>query len=124
VNYGEKVKHIRKRNGVTTSELGKYLEVSQSMISQVERGVTRFSDDKALKMAKYFNMPIDFFLNDDYVSLDEFEVDTKTKKLLNDSNLVDYIVLADKAKKENISIKELEDAINFIISIKRNREAD
>jgi transcriptional regulator with XRE-family HTH domain len=124
MNYGEKVKHVRKTQGMSATTLAKQLGVSQPTISQVEKGLYRLSDENTLTMAKLFKVPVEFFLNDDYVSLDEFEMDIKTKKLLNDSNLVNYIVLADKANKENISIKELEEAINFIISIKRNREAD
>jgi transcriptional regulator with XRE-family HTH domain len=124
MKYGEKVRYVRKKKGKTATELAKYLEVTSAMVSNVERGISQFSDDNTLKMAKYFEIPVDFFLNENYISLEDFEMNDKTKNILADSDLINYIVLADKAKKADITPAELDDAINFIIQIKKARKAD
>lgn len=121
MNYGEKVRYVRKRQGKTATELAGYLNISSSMVSQVEKGASRFSDENTLKMAMFFEVPVDFFLNDNYVSLNDFELNDKAKTILEDNDLIDYIVLADKAKKADITPAELEEAINFIIQLKEKR---
>lgn len=125
MTYGEKIKHVRKRHGMSATVLAKNLGVSQPTISQVEKGMYQLSDENTLAMAKLFNVPVDYFLNNSYHSLDEFDLDVKKTKLLNNNNLMNYIVLAENASKNDVSIEELEQAINFIIELKKkNRESN
>lgn len=124
MNYGEKTKDIRKRHGMSATALAEHLGTSQSMISQVERGLTRLSEEKTLKMATLFNVPVEYFINESYVSLSEFDIDVQQKRLLSQSNLMDFVVLANDAVKNDVSIKELKDAIDFIIQLKKRRGND
>jgi len=119
MTYGEKVKHVRKRHGMSQTKLAEKLGLKQSTISQVEDGQFQLSDENTLTMAKLFSVPVDYFLNDSYHSLDEFDINVQQKRLLSDNNLMDYIVLASNASKNDVSIEELEQAINFIIELKK-----
>lgn len=119
MEYGEKIKHLRKRNGMSQTKLADKLGIKQSTVSQVEDGKFCLSEENTLALAKLFDVPVDYFLDDSYHSLDEFNIDVQQKRLLSDNNLMDYIVLASNASKNDISLEELEQAINFIIKLKK-----
>ncbi|MEQ8685971.1 MAG: HigA family addiction module antitoxin [Imperialibacter sp.] len=48
---------------ITTYKLAKSIGVDQIRISQLIKGKRRFSADTCLRLAKYFNMSADFWLN-------------------------------------------------------------
>ena len=119
MNYGEKVRYAMKKAGKKSGEVAEYVGVSQAMISKVINGNSAFAPDNLKKFAKFVNTPIDFFIKDNHIPLDEMMINERIRLILTGSNTSDYIVLADTAKKANITPAELEKAINFIIEIKK-----
>jgi transcriptional regulator with XRE-family HTH domain len=93
------------------------------MISKVENGSSEFSDVNLKKLADFLNTPIEFFINENAISLEDYSLNKKARTILADSKSVSYIVLADKAKAADISPDELERAIDFLISIKKGQNS-
>ena len=62
---GEKLHILRQRHGLTTRELAAQLGVSYVQISRIETGVRKPSADLILKIALFFNIPVDQLMRDD-----------------------------------------------------------
>ncbi|EQA38231.1 addiction module antidote protein HigA [Leptospira inadai serovar Lyme str. 10] len=63
---------------ISAYRLSKELGVSESLISQIIHGKKSISPDTAIRLARYFNMSPDFWLN--YQRAFDLEELTKTKK--------------------------------------------
>lgn len=59
---GQKIRNIRKEKGLTIEELAQKIEVSQSMVSQIERGQANPSLDTLWKVSHVLGTPIFSFL--------------------------------------------------------------
>src|SRR5262249_40591944 len=59
VNFGEYLKSLRTRRGLSLREVQSQTEVSNSFISQVERGVRWPSIDVVMKLARVYGVPAD-----------------------------------------------------------------
>lgn len=62
---GKRIRHFRKSQGFTAEELAKKAGVSQSMISQIERGQVSPSLDTLWKMSHCLKVPIFSFFEED-----------------------------------------------------------
>ena len=62
VNFGERLKKLRKENNLTQSELAKQLHVTKSIISYYELGDRTPSTDILIKLAYIFNVSTDYLL--------------------------------------------------------------
>ncbi len=62
VNFGERLKKLRKENRLTQSELAKQLHVTKSIISYYELGDRTPSTDILIKLAYIFNVSTDYLL--------------------------------------------------------------
>lgn len=58
---GSRLTTLRHLDGLTQTELADELEVSQSFLSQVEKGVKSFPMDVARAAADRYNLPVEFF---------------------------------------------------------------
>jgi transcriptional regulator with XRE-family HTH domain len=70
---GEKMRMLRKRHGMTTTELAEalgYAASSNSYISEVETGKRRPKIEFVLKVSRLFNVPADTLIKDE-LELDE-----------------------------------------------------
>jgi len=65
MNNFRRVKELRKRGGLSARELGEKLGLSQQYISDIENGRTIPSVSVLNKLAAYFNVPTDYFLDND-----------------------------------------------------------
>lgn len=59
---GEKIRYLRIRNNLTSKELSKALNISESSVSLIENGKRRPSLDIIIKIADYFKVTTDFLL--------------------------------------------------------------
>lgn len=118
MTLGEKVRFVREKAGLTTEELARRLEVSQSYISHVENNRRLLGRDRIVALAKTLDIPVEFFLREDIHRLDELKAGSALRARLSDSRFVNYLVALDKAVEANISPEELEQAIAFIQSYK------
>lgn len=60
---GEKIKELRKENGITQEELAKNIDVSTSMVGMYETNARKPSYEVLIKIAKYFKVSTDYLLN-------------------------------------------------------------
>ncbi len=64
-NIGLKIKRKRTEKGLYQEHLAKALHVDRSVISKWETGVSEPSIEQLKQISIFFNVPVDFFLNDD-----------------------------------------------------------
>ena len=65
MDFATKLKEMRTLNGLTQQELADKLDVSTSIIGDVERGARGISTNVALRLSKYFNTDVDYWLKED-----------------------------------------------------------
>ncbi|HWR42052.1 helix-turn-helix transcriptional regulator [Sporomusa sp.] len=121
MKFGDKVRCVREKFSLTTEQLAKLLNVTQSYISHVENNRRQLGRDKIVVLAKELNIPVEFFLRDDVETLEEIEINDKLKTMLTDGKYLNYFVVVDKAVEANISPEELEQAIEFIKRYKKTQ---
>jgi len=56
---GEKVRFLRKKQGLSTRQLGNKLEVTGSYLNRIENGLKRPSIDLVERMSRYFGVTTD-----------------------------------------------------------------
>ena len=60
---GQRVREVRKENGMTLAELGERIGRSKQWLSELERGNIRLTYDMAVKIAQVFGKTPDIFLS-------------------------------------------------------------
>lgn len=107
---GKRLYQLRNDNKITQKELASILNISNSTLSQYENNLRIPSDEIKIKIAKYFNVSIDYLLGitDQKMSPSkDIAVDNEFKELLNDPQLLvafkDFKNLSDNDKKEIIN---------------------
>lgn len=118
MTLGEKVRLVREKAGLTTEELARRLNVSQSYISHVENNRRLLGRDRIVALAKTLDIPVEFFMRDDVRSFDELKATPTLQARLAGSRYVNYLVVIDKAVEAGVSPEELERAIEFIRNYK------
>lgn len=58
-------KHLLEENQVTPYQVSKATGISQSTLSDWKTGRAKPKADKLLKLAKYFGVTVDYFLNEE-----------------------------------------------------------
>lgn len=58
----ERVHNLREDNDKKQRELAEYFNVSQNTYSQYETGVIALSAENAVKLAKFYNVSVDYLL--------------------------------------------------------------
>lgn len=121
MNFGDKVRYVRKKLSLTTEQLAKLLHVTQSYISHIENNRRQLGRDKVLLLADQLHVPVEFFLRDDVKTLEELELSVQLQTKLKDKGYLNYFIAVDKAVEASISPAELEEAIEFIKRYKRTQ---
>ena len=69
--FGERIQELRKDKGIKQAELANILGVSRDMLSNYERGQYVMPDDIKVKLAKHFNVSLDYLIGaiDDEIPL-------------------------------------------------------
>lgn len=107
LNIGDKVTALRKAKNWSQSDLAKAIDASRDIIGKYERNENSPSIEMALKIAKIFDVPVDFLLgegkhanydNDTVKRIEEIQVlDSNTKSVL--FNLIDTYIRDAKARR-------------------------
>lgn len=63
----EKLYALRKRSGLSQEQLAEKLNVSRQAISKWETGVSYPETDKLIAVSRYFNVSLDYLINEDGV---------------------------------------------------------
>ena len=61
-DFGEILKSLRKREGLTQSELGRHVGLSKAVISKYETGIGYPNFETLVCIAKYFGVTTDYLL--------------------------------------------------------------
>ena len=59
---GERLRMLRKNKGITQTKLGEILGLHKSTLSLYEKNKGDMSDENKCKIAKYFNISLDYLL--------------------------------------------------------------
>lgn len=62
---GEKLKTLRLQHDLTTRQLAEHLGTTNSQISRIENGLRQPSGDVLVKMADFFDVPLDKLMRDE-----------------------------------------------------------
>lgn len=73
LSFGDRLKLLREKNGKSQTELGNYLSVGRTAISNYESGYTEPDIEKLLKIADFFNISLDYLLGNKYKNLKELD---------------------------------------------------
>ncbi len=60
MNYYQRLKDIREDNDKTQKEIAEYLNMDQSNYAKYENGKNMMGIDKYIKLAKYYNISLDY----------------------------------------------------------------
>ena len=87
MNTLEKIKYLRKTNGLTQQEVAKAIGTSGPNYSRYESGEWNFTVEHIKKLASFYNVSISYLLNDEIkdnilISKEDF------KKLIEASNVI------------------------------------
>lgn len=107
LNIGERITQLRKQQNLSQDELAKKIEVSRTIIGNYERNANTPSIEVLLKMAKVFNVSVDYIIGEGQLSsfdkdilkrIEDIEqLDDDTKKHL--FFLIDNVIQNFKTKK-------------------------
>ncbi|NMW17248.1 MULTISPECIES: helix-turn-helix domain-containing protein [Bacillus] len=80
--FGQRLKALRLEKGMTQQQLADFLDIEKSNISRFESGKQSPSNDNRVKMAKLFNVSVDYMLGlSEHKSLDK----EKSEKISKDA---------------------------------------
>ena len=88
--FSERIKELRKNNNITQGELAEEMGITATGVSYWESGKAIPNTDTLQKLAKYFNVSIDYLTGNEYIETKEEKilfrkigkVDEKNKALL------------------------------------------
>ena len=96
--FSEKLKELRKQHYLTQADLAKELNLGTSTIGMYENNIRKPSYEVLKKIANYFNVTVDFLIDDD-----------------DNLYLVDDALIQTVKKLSPEQLKQARDFINFLI---------
>ncbi|MDI7230618.1 helix-turn-helix domain-containing protein [Leptospira santarosai] len=88
MNLSEKIKELRKKNGISQQGLADKLGIHLSHVSRIENGHNEPSLEVLRGLMQIFEVSADFLLKDD---LESFEIEIKDKSLAERIRLLDSL---------------------------------
>ena len=114
----EKLRHTREMRKVTVKDLSEHLSISESLLRQMEKDNRTIPPAILRSIAVYLNVPIEYYMSTDDLSLEEFLVKHKFMSgKYEEYN--GYMHVIDKAKAQDIPAEELEAFLEFIRKLKK-----
>ena len=105
-SIGRRIAINRKKVKITQASLAEHLEVSESFISQIERGKAKISLPRLYQIADFLDMDIALLVSD-CTKLSSSEINSEIEQIIKDwspeqrSMLTDLIICADQKIKSN-----------------------
>ena len=65
VNFGDRLKELRSKNGITQTKLAQLLNITKSVVSYYERQERMPSPDVLMKLASIFHVSVDYLMGID-----------------------------------------------------------
>lgn len=105
---GEKIRYLRTKNNITSKELSKILDISESSISLYENGKRTPSIELIIKIADFFKVSTDFLLgvSDNPIKVSQHDSEIDFSEVLEDIitflNTQNYIIFDGKDVEGNM----------------------
>lgn len=94
MNLGERIKLLAENNGVKNADIARVAGVSRSAVTKWFNGTSQPKADVIPKLAVFFNMPIEYFLEDDeivaYAAGNPYEVAAGNGRFNDDNGTGEY----------------------------------
>lgn len=71
MEFGKKVQFLRKENRMSQEKLAERINVSRQAVSKWEQGITVPDTDNIVQLSKFFQVPIEYLLFDEYDSAEK-----------------------------------------------------
>ena len=97
--YCEKLITLRRNRGLTQQQLADALMLSQSMISKIERGITRLDPMLAIRFADFYNVSLDYLFGRSERQLQISEKDIENLSEQDKNELLAFIIKLINEKK-------------------------
>jgi len=94
---GKKIKEIRQLKNITQKALGDFLGYTVSHISYIESGARKINIDDLKKIAKFFDVPFDFFRTSETSNFVNFRYDPTTNEIIDKNLIEDFKKFAQKS---------------------------
>lgn len=108
---GTRIKELRNRKGLNQEDLGKLFGIVKSTVSLYENDKSTPDDDIKKKMAKYFNVSLDFLMGESDVE-NPYKVDDKINEFTT-GDVKGFIIREDGSKHPQVN--EVEEAMKIIL---------
>ena len=93
MTLGEKIKELRKNKGLSQEDLANKLNVSRQAVSKYEKDINEPNIDTIKRISKYFNVDLEYLLNDDSSLNNKDESKNNISNNVNNKNIVLYYIL-------------------------------
>ncbi|MCY8609943.1 helix-turn-helix transcriptional regulator [Bacillus paralicheniformis] len=123
MNLGQKIKQLRKANGMNQGQLAEAINIHQTAVSQFELNKKKPGRDTLIKLSKLFEVPLEYLVDDDekvnYSDSEKSFVNEYTKLFPSELNFK-VSEIAEKYKTKNdeeealLTKEEAEEAVRYI----------
>ncbi len=93
MEFGEKLRILRKENKMSQEKLAERINVSRQAISKWEQGMSIPDTDNIVRLSKFFQVPIEFFLLDEDEPFEEISTDAKEVTQQKEIEKFDFIII-------------------------------
>jgi transcriptional regulator with XRE-family HTH domain len=112
VHIGERIKNLRNKRNLTQEQLGKYLNVGKSTISQYENNINTPDITTLIKIANYFNTSVEYLLGriDDPRPLNEIinnSTSSELEEIFEGTLKIDGKIITDEDKQSLLNFIKL-----------------
>lgn len=115
-SFPERLRFLRQKKGITQKEIADSLGIANSSYSLYEKGAREPNFEMLEKIAKYFNVSIDYLLGTEI----KYEATSNYEDIRND-----YIdTLAAHFDAQEFTDEELDEIMNFVEFVKNKRKKD
>lgn len=93
MEFGKKLLLLRKEKNISQENLAESIHVSRQAISKWEQGITVPDTDNIVQLSKFFQIPIEYLLLDEYDSLEQVQsAHIQKPTIFNDTKNVFFII--------------------------------
>lgn len=112
MHIGERIKNLRNKRNLTQEQLGKYLNVGKSTISQYENNINTPDITTLIKIANYFNTSVEYLLGriDDPRPLNEIinnSTSSELEEIFEGTLKIDGKIITDEDKQSLLNFIKL-----------------
>lgn len=79
LHIGANLRILREKRKLTQEELGKEIALSASAVSNIENTLSFPSIDTLIRLAEFFGVDVDYFLNESNLELEKLELKVKLR---------------------------------------------